>query len=187
LASICNFMRTNFLLLHGYGGKSTAHWQSHLAKFLYNEDQNFKYPDFPDSDFPDLDKWMHSLDKVFEHFNPASLVVAGHSLGCALWLHYAKKRPDIKPKKAYLVSPPINSCGIPEIAGFFPLPDLDLSGQDYLIIGSDNDNFIPQKDFEALGEKYKIPLKILRGAGHINAPVHGHWEWMQTEFMSFLE
>jgi len=179
-------MPTNFLLLHGYGGKHPEHWQSHLANFLDEDNQNFKYPDFPEPDLPKLDKWMENLDRIFEHFNPSSLVVAAHSLGCALWLHYIKKRPDIRPLKVYLVSPPLNDCGIAEISNFFPLPDLDLSDQNYLAIGSDNDDFIPKKDFEDFAKKYKIPLKILHGAGHINAPVFGYWEWMVTEFLTFI-
>src|SRR5512137_951357 len=101
-------MITNFLLLHGYGGKHPEHWQSHLANFLHEDGQNFKYPDFPDPDFPKLDKWINHLDRIFQHFNPSSLVVAAHSLGCALWLHYIHKNPKIMPLKTYLVSPPLN-------------------------------------------------------------------------------
>jgi uncharacterized protein len=179
-------MKTNFLLLHGYGGKHTAHWESHLATFLKKEGRNVRYPDLPEPDFPKLDKWMEGLDRVFAHFNPASLVVAAHSLGCALWLHYINKRPEIKPLKAYLVAPPMNDCGIKEISDFFPLPELDLSNQDYLIIGSDNDNFIKLDEFTTLAGNLKIPFKLLHGAGHINAPIYGHWEWMHTEFMSYF-
>ena len=179
-------MKTNFLLLHGYGGKSPEHWQSHLAEFLRKDRQNFRYPDFPEPDLPELERWIDCMDRTFEHFNPASLVVAGHSLGCALWLHYAKKRPDIKPKKVYLVAPPLNDCGIKEISDFFPLPDINLSGQEYLIIGSDNDNFIRLDEFKTLSEKLGIPFKLMPGAGHINAPTFGHWEWMQTEFLSLI-
>ena len=179
-------MPTNFLLLHGYGGKHPEHWQTHLVNSLEKIGRNVKYPDFPGPDRPDLKKWMGHLDKTFEHFNPADIVVAAHSLGCALWLHYASVRPLIKPKKCFLVSPPLNDCGIQEITSFFPLPDMDLSAQDYMAIGSDNDYFIPEKDFREISEKFNIPLKIIPEAGHINAPTYGYWEWMFNECLNFI-
>ena len=170
-----------FLLLHGYGGTHPEHWQSYLANHLKDKGQTVLFPDLPNPDRPQLDEWMEYLGQVLKDVDPDTLVVTGHSLGCALWLHYIAKHPDIRPKKVFLVSPPLNDCGIVEIAGFFPLTELDLSGQDYLLIGSDDDNFILKEEFEELAERLHAPLKILPGAGHINAPMHGDWEWMNKQ------
>ena len=73
-----------------------------------------------------------------------------------------------------------------EIESFFPLPALDLSEEDYLIIGSDNDPFILPEEFIKLSTALKVPLKELPGAGHINAPMHGDWEWMNQECLKLI-
>lgn len=172
--------------MHGYGGKHEEHWQSYLNNALKDKSRSIIYPDFPNPDRPKLNEWLMFLDEKLKGLDPASLVVAGHSLGCSLWLHYIAKHKNIIPKKVFLVSPPLNDCGVIEIANFFPLPDLDLNKQDYLIIGSDNDNFILEKEFEILAKNLKIPLKILHNAGHINAPVHGYWNWMNEECLKLI-
>ncbi len=177
---------TTFLLLYGYGGTHPEHWQGYLANRLKDGGQNVLFPDLPNADRPKLDKWMDYLEQELKDIDSSDLVVAAHSLGCTLWLQYIAKHPDIKPKKVFLVSPPLNDCGIEELSNFFPLPELDLNNQAYQIIGSDNDNFILQEEFETLADKLKIPLKILPGAGHINAPMHGDWEWMNEECLRYI-
>lgn len=175
-----------FLLLYGYGGTHPEHWHGYLANLLKEKGQTVLFPELPNPDYPKLDEWMVYLEKELEEVDPKSLVVAAHSLGCTLWLHYIAKHPDMHPKKAFLVSPPLNDCGIQELENFFPLPDLDLSNQDCQIIGSDNDNFILQEEFETLAAQLNVPLKILPGAGHINAPMHGDWEWMNQECLKLI-
>lgn len=177
---------TTFLLLHGYGGTHPEHWQGYLANRLKDEGQTVLFPDLSSSDQTKLTEWMDYLEKELKDIDSSNLIVATHSLGCTLWLQYIAKHPDVRPKKVFLVSPPLNDCGIEELANFFPLPDLNLSGQDYLLIGSDNDNFILQEEFETLSDKLKIPLKIITNAGHINAPMHGNWEWMNEECLRYI-
>lgn len=177
--------KTAFLLLHGYGGSHPLHWQSVLAKKLTEKDQRVIYPDFPQPDQPRLEIWMDYLEDQLKNLKD-DLVVAAHSLGCAIWLHYAAQHPETRPRQVFLVSPPLNDCDIEEISDFFPLPELDLSDQPYQMIGSDNDHFIPESDFHILSEKLKVPLKILPDAGHINAPMHGDWEWINEEIFKLL-
>lgn len=175
-----------FLLLHGYGGTHPEHWQGYLANHLKDKGQTVLFPDLPNANQPKLDEWINYLEQELKDVDLSDLVIAAHSLGCTLWLQYVAKHTDIRPKKVFLVSPPLNDCGIEELANFFPLPDLDLSNQAYQIIGSDNDNFILQEEFEILSDKLKIPLKILPDAGHINAPMHGDWEWMNEKYSKWI-
>lgn len=174
-------MATTFLLLHGYGGTHPEHWQGYLHNLLIERGQKVLFPTLPSAESPQLNEWMEFLETELQNTDPSSLVVAAHSLGCSLWLQYLDKHPDFHPKKTYLVSPPLNDCGIQEIESFFPLPELDLSNENCLIIGSDNDNFILEKEFETLAENLKVPLKLLPGAGHINSPMHGEWEWINQQ------
>ncbi len=177
-------MTTNFLLLHGYGGKHIEHWQTYLANSLKEQNQTVVYPDFPNPDMPKLDLWLDFLHETLKNNINDKLVVATHSLGCSFWLQYISRYPNTQTKKVFLVSPPLNDCGIMEIADFFPLPNLNLSKKDYQIIGSSNDNFILKEEFETLAKQLNVPLKIIPNAGHINAPMYGNWEWMNNECLS---
>lgn len=176
-------MSTSFLLLHGYGGTHPEHWQEYLANHLKDKKRKVIYPKFPDPDHPQLDKWIAYLENQLKDVNPTSLVVAAHSLGCSIWLQYIAKHPDIKPKKVFLVAPPLTDCDVIEIESFFPLPDIDLSDQkeNYLIISSNNDPFILENEFDELAKRLNIPHKKISNAGHINAPIHGDWEWINKE------
>lgn len=179
---------TTYLLLHGYGGTHPEHWQGYLSNHLEDRNAHVLYPDLPNPNEPNLTEWLNHLEDQLENVDPSTLVVAAHSLGCTLWLHYLATHPNIRPQKVFLVSPPLNDCGIEEIASFFPLPNLDLTDQaDHTqIIGSDNDNFILEGEFHTLAKNLGIPLKILPGAGHINSPVHGDWEWINKECFKYL-
>lgn len=177
---------STFLLLHGYGGTHPEHWQGYLANHLKDKRQTVLFPNLPDSNQPKLNEWINCLEQELENIDSSDLVVAAHSLGCTLWLQYLAKHPNIQPKKVFLVSPPLNDCGIEELTNFFPLPELNLSNQTYQIIGSDNDNFILREELETLANQLKVPLKILSGAGHINAPMYGDWEWMNKECLQHL-
>jgi predicted alpha/beta hydrolase family esterase len=178
-----------FLFLHGYGGTNPDHWQSILAESLLQKGAAVLFPMFPDPENPDLNAWLRVLEAALDNIGNESLIVAGHSLGCALWLHYLAAHPLKGAKKCFLVSPPMNDCGIEQIADFFPLPELDLSDQAdrYQIIGSDNDPFILEEEFDELAEKYAIPLKKLPGAAHINSGSgFGQWDWMEHQCLKYL-
>lgn len=179
-------MKTAFLLLHGYGGTHPEHWQGYLKNLLEERGQTVLFPTLPSFENPQLDEWMTFLENELKDIDPDSLVVAAHSLGCTLWLQYLAKHPDTKPKKTFLVSPPLNDCDVREIESFFPLPELDLSNQNTMIIGSDNDPFILEKEFWTLSDKLGIPFKLIPGAGHINSPAHGDWEWMNQQCLKYI-
>jgi len=180
------------LFIHGWGGSGKGHWQDLLAEKLTKAGHKVLFPSFPNANKPHLKDWLATLEEVLKGINPADLRVATHSLGGALWLHFMKKKVDesphgsnkFSPQKVFLVSPPLNDCGISEIKDFFPLPDLDLgeARKNNMLIYSDNDNYIPSQEFETLAKKYSLPTHFIPHAGHINiASGFGEWEWMEKE------
>lgn len=181
--------KKHFLILHGWQGNETNHWQTILAEQLEALGHEVSYPQFSESENPKLKQWLSELqdtiDKIPEN---RKVIVATHSLGGALWLHYIAKKPNFKTAMVILSAPPLDNCGIPEIANFFPIPLKKLSDielENYLIIGSDNDKYIQLYKFKKLAMVLQIPLVILPRAGHINVKSgFGEWPWMLDQISS---
>lgn len=180
------------LLLHGWGGKGhKENWQNILAKKLLKNGVNIIYPYLKNPKNPKLNEWIQDLDEIFLNNKGAFLddfTVITHSLGGVLLLHYLDLRfknagfaLNFAPKKIFLIAPPLTDCGIKEISDFFPLPDVNFAKSPYnkfepLLIHSDNDPFIPLKDFEEFSKRFNIPAHMIKNAGHINYK-SGYGEW----------
>jgi hypothetical protein len=68
----------NALILHGTGCNPNSFWQPSIKKFLENQGYEVKVPALPDTDIPDLKKWLPvALDF---NFNEETIII-GHSAG----------------------------------------------------------------------------------------------------------
>lgn len=171
-----------FLFLHGLGGSGTDHWQSWLAEKLHARGDAVLFPQLPNANQPRRATWLAALDGVLRDNTDAEpLTVLTHSLGGVLWLHYAALHPEVKTKRVFLVAPPPDDCGMTQIADFFPLPPppLPLNVANYLVVASDNDQYISFGKFKAFSSSYGIPLHLISGSGHINTSAgFGPWPWI---------
>ncbi|MFH1508776.1 MAG: alpha/beta hydrolase [bacterium] len=176
---------TTFLILHGYQGSGTKHWQTWLASELEKAGKQVLYPALPSKDQPSKNAWLQKLTETIKDIDSESLVVLAHSIGCSLWLHYANKNITKVPKMVYLVSPTTpDDRGIEEISSFFPLPKINLFPQreHYLMVASDNDPYMDIKEFKNLELSLSIPFLFIPDAGHINVDAgYGEWPWILEE------
>lgn len=188
-------MTRQFLIIHGWQGNEAEHWQSILARQLKEKGEKMCYPQLPEAYFPKLEAWLTALHKEISLFSPDDeLIVLTHSLGGALWLQYVSQHLEVNPAKVFLVAPPLDNCGISEIADFFPLPEIDLgikkadylpTGQAGLMVGSDNDPYIPLSKFQKLSGNLGVAFYCLPGKGHINvASGFGEWGWMEEQILN---
>ena len=166
----------SFLILHGLGGSGPGHWQTWLAARLRADGERVAYPDMPDAELPSLPAWRAALDGELAAL-PGSAIVVCHSVACLLWLHHLAEG-GTPAERALLVAPPSEEAGLPEIAGFFPVPLPELSGA--RLVCSDDDPYCPQGADQLYGEPLGIPVDLLPGGGHLN-PETGYGPWPAVE------
>lgn len=90
-------------ILHGTEGNSKKNWYLWLERELEKNGYEVIVPDMPDSEFPDLHKWLHDLDKYKDKIGENTLVI-GHSLGCPTAIQYLQKL-NKRIKRLILVAP----------------------------------------------------------------------------------
>ncbi|MDG4861939.1 alpha/beta hydrolase [Streptomyces sp. T-3] len=174
-----------FLLLHGWQNHRPAdHWQHWLADRLASLGQTVDYPQLPDPDHPDLDRWLAELTTRLDALRGAArTTVICHSLACALWLHAVDRDAVPFPVgRVLLVAPPspafVQLHG--EIVEFTPPPvsavRLAAAAGHTRLVASDNDPCCPEGAFEMYATPLGLPVDVLAGAAHLN-PDAGYGAW----------
>lgn len=168
------------LILHGWGGSDSPHWQSQLASHIAQNYGCVSFPQIKDRDLPKRDEWIRETRDILDDFRPDTVVA--HSLGCSLWFWLTQE--GIKSiERLYLVAPPSMSCDIDELSSFFPLPiPTDIKAKEVTLVVSDNDKYISLDEAIELSKNIGARVKIIKGGGHINADSgFGRWEWIERE------
>ena len=172
-------MSKKVLLLHGWSGSDSPHWQSWLAGELAKDYGKVSFLRFSDYDFPDLKLWKQELLDELEAFEPD--VVVCHSLATSLWFHLCDDDVmSTQVEKLFLVAPPSLSCDLEELKSFFPSPvPVNLHANETLLITSTNDHYMGVQEAQELGEKLGVERVEFENAGHINSDSgYGEWKWM---------
>jgi hypothetical protein len=163
-----------FLILHGLAGSGPDHWQTWLAARLRAGGHDVRYPDLPDPDAPDLAAWLVALDRE----RASDQVVVCHSLACCLWLHH-RARGGAAADRVLLVAPPCPDSGVPEIAGFFPVPREPALADGARLVCSDADPYCAMGTVAYYGA-LQAPVDVIPGGGHLN-PEAGLGPWPAVE------
>ena len=184
------------VVIPGWKGSGEGHWQTWLTDQLREGGREVRVPDFADLDNPVLQAWLATLRSCLHGLPDDGYDVVAHSLGAVLWLHHVNA-PSSAPRAArvLLVAPPSPSTSIPEIAEFYPPPmDIDTvrhSADGTVLVGSDNDPYLPEGIAAAYGVPLKIATTIFTGAGHLNAESgYGPWpnvlDWCGRDNLAFF-
>ena len=171
-------MAKKVLLLHGWGGSDSPHWQSWLAGELAKDYGKVSFLEFSNYDFPELGMWKQELLQELKEFKPD--IVICHSLANTLWFHLCQDDDFIEVEKLYLVAPPSLSCEIEELKSFFPLHmPTNPHAKETILVTSTNDPYMTIDEAKKLQASLGIEIKILQDAGHINADSgFGEWQWI---------
>ena len=174
-------MEKKVLILHGWGGSDSPHWQSWLAGEVAKDYGKVSFLKFSDFENPKLDVWKKELKDELKEFQPD--IVVCHSLANTLWFHLCNTKNLSEVKKLFLVAPPSMSCNIKELEEFFPVEvPHNLNAKEIILVTSTNDPYLNQAEAKELQSSLNIEMKILQNAGHINADSgYGKWDWILEE------
>lgn len=169
------------LILHGWQGSPSPHWQDWLAKELIKLDYEVSFPQLSDNKNPKKERWIEEAVKSFEELKPN--IVITHSLGNILWFHLCNENLISNVEHLLLVAPPRDLSAYEEVKDFFPieLPH-DLHSENRLLISSTNDPYMSEEEAHELAKDLALESydhKPLIDAGHINSESgYGEWSWV---------
>jgi predicted alpha/beta hydrolase family esterase len=173
-----------FLLVHGWQNHRPAgHWQHWLADRLTGLGHRVDYPQLPDPDHPDLERWLAELRTRVRVLRGQGLTVICHSLACMLWLHAVARDNVSGPVARVLLVAPPSPATVRQnaaIAAFSPpfvtAVQVTAAAKHTRIIGGDNDPYCPEGALAMYGEPLGLPTDILVGAAHLDQDAgYGSW------------
>jgi predicted alpha/beta hydrolase family esterase len=160
------------LIVPGLGGSGPEHWQSRWQR-SYPQTNRVEQTDW---NRPVRADWLSRLAQALRDAPGAILV--GHSLGCALIAHLARRRPDLSIGGALLVAPADvdDDDRIPrEVRDFAPMPLARLPFRS-VVVASTNDPYMAIERARALAQAWGARFVNAGACGHINvAAGFGPW------------
>jgi predicted alpha/beta hydrolase family esterase len=155
---------STILLVPGLGNSGPQHWQTYWAK-------RYQFPrvNQQDWDSPDCRDWMAMLDKTVAAYNPAEVILVGHSLACATITKWVEQYSRTV-KAAMLVAPADTEApGFPTVAtGFSPMAIQKLPFPS-LVVASSNDAYVSLERARYFADCWGSSFVNIGAAGHINA------------------
>ena len=162
---------TRIFILHGWGGDSTTNWFPWLKNQEKKKGNEVFVPDFPNTEFPDYDEWKEHWEELYAPTIEDSSIVIGHSLGGSFLLRWLSES-NTSVARLMLVAPAPDDCGIDEIRSFFTQSwNTEVVKQNVgkiIVLGSENDPYIPFSKFKTLAEALGATFKKCPGRGHLN-------------------
>jgi uncharacterized protein len=171
---------THYLIIPGLGNSGPAHWQTWFEQQLPNS----KRIEQTEWDAPDLSDWLKAIDEAVAAYDPSTVVLIGHSLGCSTIAHWARHSGKII-KGALLVAPSDIEAPVYTFpaTGFTPIP-LGKIPFKTIVVASNNDVWVSAERARFFADSWGSDYINIGDAGHINADAgFGHWE----EGMSILK
>jgi hypothetical protein len=162
----------NYFIVPGLGNSGSEHWQT----FFENSGNNFQRIQQHEWDAPECSDWIATIDTVIAGYDPATIILIGHSLGCTAIAHWAKQYHK-KIKGALLVAPSDieNPVYTFPATGFAPIP-LEKMNFKTIVVASTDDPWVSVQRATLFANSWGSELVNIGNAGHINA-ASGHWQW----------
>ncbi len=163
----------NYLIIPGLGNSGPDHWQT----FFENSGENFIRVLQQDWEAPYCEDWISTIDRAVSEFNPSSVVLIGHSMGCTAIAHWVKKYQK-KIKGALLVAPSDLEAPVYKFpaTGFTPIP-MEKFNFKTIVVASENDEWVSWERAKFFATNWGSEFINLGKAGHINvASGFGDWK-----------
>ncbi len=165
---------TNYLIVPGLGNSGPAHWQTYFEQAL----PNCRRIEQQEWDAPDCNAWVAVIDAAVAQFDPGTVVLIGHSLGCITIAHWAVQSGNTI-KGALLVAPSDveNPVYTFPATGFTPIPTATLPFPS-IVVASSNDEWVREERAKQFADNWGSRFISIGAAGHINA-ASGYGAWKE--------
>ncbi len=168
------------VIIHCWGGYPEYCWYQSVKKDLEKEGFKVEVPAMPNTDNPDLAKWLPKLKEVIGTPDK-DLYLIGHSLGCPTIMRYLESlAPGEKIGGVVFVAgfdDGLDAAKYPEVQNFFQTPfDYDKIKShcsNFVAIASDDDPYVPLKYADILKEKFGAEVIIKHNMKHFSGAVDG--------------
>ena len=167
------------LILHGWGGSDTPHWQAKLASEIAKNYGTVSFPLLNNCHFPSKNRWIKQVKALLKEFKPDTVVC--HSLANTLWFWLCQEDGMRTVERLFMVSPPSLHTTEKTIKTFFPceMPTNIYAKEVHLLV-SDDDPWVALYEAKEIALHYDANFTIIKNAGHINADSgYGKWELIE--------
>lgn len=164
---------TNYFIVPGLGNSGPSHWQTYFEQ----SGSQFRRIHQQEWDAPECENWIATIDQAIAEYDPETVVLIGHSLGCMAIVQWAV-RYGKRIKGALLVAPsdPEADQYTFPAKGFAPVP-LEKIPFKTMVVASTNDPWVSFERAAFFAECWGSALVNLGEAGHVNvASGFGEWE-----------
>jgi len=163
----------NYFIVPGLGGSGPDHWQTYFEK----TGTNFQRIIQQNWDAPDINNWVATIEEALTGYDPETVILVGHSLGCstiAQWASHSGK----KIKGALLVAPPdIEFFQEKSKVTLFNRLPTDKINFPTIVVASTNDHWSGIEKAEFYASQWGSKFINIGEAGHINdVSGYGNWE-----------
>ena len=163
----------NFFIIHGIYANPKANWFPWLKRELESRGHEVIVPKFPTPLDQSLESW-HRVFANYENKINEETVFIGHSLGASFILSYLEKT-NKKIKAAFLVAgffkllnSPYDEINKSFIDKEFNWNKIKNNCEKFVVIASDNDEYISLDMGKELAKNLKAESKIVHNGGHLN-------------------
>jgi uncharacterized protein len=163
---------STILIIPGLGNSGEQHWQS-----LWEKEYNFTRIQQNDWETPVCADWVVNINKSVNQYDPANVILVGHSLACATIAYWAQQYPA-KIKGALLVAlSDTEAKSFPSgTTGFTPMP-LNKLPFPTIAVTSTNDYYVTLQRAEQFATAWGSELINIGETGHINSDAgFGPWD-----------
>ena len=171
-------MKKRVFIVHGWGGFPNEGWFPWLKKELIKKGFEVYILSMPDSEAPDINKWIKFLSNNVGKSDKNTYFV-GHSIGCQTILRYLETLPDnIKTGKIIFVAgwfhlSPEDTQEEEDIAKPWLETKIDFSkvrkhADNFTAIFSDNDPFVPLSDSKIFKKELNAKIIVEHNKKHFS-------------------
>lgn len=164
----------NFFIIHGIYGHPEENWFPWLKKELEKKGYEVIVPKFPTPIGQSLESWLKIIKTQEDKINYDTVMI-GHSLGAAFILNYLEQT-DKEIKAAFLVAGyhkmldnEFKELNKSFVGKKFNWNKIIENCENFYVITSDNDPYIPLEVNRQLNILVDGELHIIKNGGHLNS------------------